>query len=107
MRQLLKLRVQLMPRLSEAFRIYKETGKPPIRALVMDYTSDAEVSNIDDEYLFCEDLLVAPIAAGQGDTRKVYLPAGNWADFFTGESMASGWHTVTTEGIPVYRKVCE
>ena len=96
-----------MPRLSEAFRIYKETGKPPIRALVMDYTSDAEVSNIDDEYLFCEDLLVAPIAAGQGDTRKVYLPAGNWADFFTGESMASGWHTVTTEGIPVYRKVCE
>ena len=104
-RQLLKLRVQLMPRLREAFRIYHETGKPPIRALVMDYTSDAEVANIDNEYLFCEDLLVAPIAAGQGDTRKVYLPEGNWVDFFTEEPVASGWHTVTAENIPVYRKV--
>ena len=104
-RQLLKLRVRLMPRLQEAFRIYHETGKPPIRALVMDYTADAEVANIDDEYLFCEDLLVAPIAAGQGDTRKVYLPEGNWADFFTGEPVAPGWHTVTTDNIPVYRKV--
>ena len=106
-RELLKLRVRLMPRLQEAFRIYKETGKPPIRSLVMDYTSDPEVANIDNEYLFCEDLLVAPIAAGLGDTRQVYLPAGSWVDFFTEEPVAPGWHTVTTEGIPVYRKVSE
>ena len=104
-RELLKLRVQLMPRLQEAFRIYKATGKPPIRALVMDFTDDPEVANMDDEYLFCDDLLVAPIAAGQGNTRKVYLPQGTWVDFFTGESIPSGWTTVTTEGIPVYKKV--
>ena len=103
-RELLKLRVRLMPRLQEAFHIYKATGKPPIRALVMDYTDDKEVANIDNEYLFCEDLLVAPIAAGQGNTRDVYLPQGEWEDFFTGESVQPGWHTVTTEGIPVYRK---
>ena len=103
-RELLKLRVRLMPRLQDAFHIYKATGKPPIRALVMDYTDDKEVANIDNEYLFCEDLLVAPIAAGQGNTRDVYLPQGEWEDFFTGESVQPGWHTVTTEGIPVYRK---
>ena len=106
-RELLKLRVTLMPRLQESFRLYKETGKPPIRALVMDYTSDPEVGDIDDEYLFCEDLLVAPIAANTGNTRKVYLPKGNWVDFFTGEAVVPGWHSVTTEGIPVYRKVSE
>ena len=104
-RELLKLRVQLMPRLRESFKIYKATGKPPIRALVMDYTHDPEVANMDDEYLFCEDLLVAPIAAGQGNTRKVYLPQGAWADFFTGEEITPGWLEVTTEGIPVYRKL--
>lgn len=104
-RELLKLRVKLIPRLQEAFRLYKATGKPPIRALVMDYTADAEVANIDNEYLFAEDLLVAPIAAGQGNTRDVYLPQGNWEDFFTGEPVQPGWHTVTTEGIPVYRKL--
>ena len=104
-RELLKLRVRLMPRLQEAFRLYKATGKPPVRALVMDYTNDPEVANMDDEYLFCEDLLVAPIAAGKGNCRDVYLPQGIWEDFFTGEPVAPGWHKVTTEGIPVYRKV--
>ena len=104
-RQLLKLRVSLIPRLQEAFRIYQETGKPPVRALVMDYTSDPEVQDLDNEYLFCEDLLVAPIAAGTGNTRQVYLPQGSWEDFFTGEAVAPGWHTVTTENIPVYRKL--
>lgn len=104
-RELLKLRVRLIPRLKEAFQDYKATGKPPVRALVMDYTDDAEVANIDDEYIFCDDLLVAPIAAGTGNTRKVYLPEGNWADFFTGEKVTSGWFDVTTDGIPVYRKL--
>ena len=104
-RELLKLRVRLMPRLSEAFRKYHATGKPPVRALVMDYTGDPEVYGIDDEYLFCDDLLVAPIAAGKGDTRKVYVPAGEWVDFFTEEPVTPGWHTVTTAGIPVYRKI--
>ncbi len=103
-KELLCLRVSLMPRLIEAFRQYKETGKPPVRALVMDWTDDPAVWNMDDEYLFCDDLLVAPIAAGQGNCRKVYLPAGEWEDFFTGKSVSAGWHEVETEGIPVYRK---
>jgi len=103
-RELLKTRVALMPRLQEAFRLYKETGKPPVRAMVMDYTSDPEVLQLDDQYLFCEDLLVAPIAADTGDTRRVYIPAGEWVDFFTGEDVTPGWHEVTTKGIPVYRK---
>ena len=50
------------------------------------------------------DLLVAPIAAGTGNSRKVYLPAGAWEDCFTGEPVSAGWHEVTTDGIPVYRK---
>lgn len=103
-KELLELRVTLMPRLIEAFRQYHDTGKPPVRALVMDWTDDPEVWSMDDEYMFCDDLLVAPIAAGSGNSRKVYLPEGSWVDFFTGEAVASGWHEVTTEGIPVYRK---
>ena len=103
-KELLKLREALMPRLIEAFRLYKETGIPPVRALVMDWTEDPEVWQMDDEYMFCADLLVAPIAAGTGNTRKVYLPAGEWEDYFTGEAVDAGWHEVETDGIPVYRK---
>ena len=105
-RELLKIRESLMPMLKKAFDEYRDTGKPPIRALVMDYTDDKETYKLDDEYLFCEDLLVAPMIWGKGDTREVYLPTSDkWVDYFTGEPVASGRFTVTTKGIPVYRRV--
>lgn len=105
---LLYEREKLIPMLKAAFRRYHETGIPPVRALVMDYTDDKETWNIDDEYLFCEDLLVAPIAANTGDERDVYLPVqAKWADYFTNEPVASGWIHVNTAGIPVYRRLEE
>lgn len=102
-RELLKIREQLVPMLKEAFDLYHETGVPPVRALVADYTADAETYRIDDEYIFCGKLVVAPLTA-ESDTRKVYLPEGTWRDYFTKEPVASGWFEVTTENIPVYEK---
>ena len=99
------LRQKLIPRLKAAFDRYHTEGIPPVRALVMDYTDDAETYKIDDEWLFCDDLLVAPIIAGTGDEREVYIPAGEWVDYFTDEPVEAGWRHVNTKGIPVYRRV--
>ena len=64
------------------------------------------IANDGDEYMFCDDLLVAPIASGTGDERDVYLPVSeNWVDYFTGEKVESGHIKVSTKGIPVYRKI--
>ena len=105
-KELLRIRAGLIPMLKAAFEKYHETGIPPIRALVMDYTDDAATYGIDNEYLFCEDLLVAPIAAGTGDERDVYLPVSDeWEDYFTGERVGNGKIHVKTDGIPVYRRV--
>ena len=105
LKALLREREKLIPMLKAAFNKYHETGVPPIRALVMDYTGDRETWNVDDEYMFCEDLLVAPIAAGCGNERDVYLPVEEeWEDYFTGELVGNGWIHVDTEGIPVYRR---
>ncbi len=105
-KELLRIRAGLIPMLKAAFETYHATGRPPIRALVMDYTDDAATYGIDNEYLFCEDLLVAPIAAGTGDERDVYLPvADEWEDYFTGERVPSGKLHVKTAGIPVYKRV--
>ena len=104
-RALFNERRKLMPKLKAAFDTYRDTGKPPVRALVMDFTDDAETWNIDNEYMLCDDLLVAPIASGTGDEREVYLPtSAAWCDYFTGEDVPSGKFTVKTKGIPVYRK---
>ena len=90
--------------LKKAFEKYKKTGIPPIRALVMDYTDDKETYKIDDQYIFCDDLVVAPLTA-ETDTRKVYLPAGAWRDYWTKEPVSAGWMEVTTDRIPVFEKI--
>jgi len=100
----LSIRESLVPMLRQAFDRYKSTGVPPVRALVSDYTADPETYTIDDQYIFCDSLVVAPIIAGE-TTRKVYLPAGNWRDYFTKEPVNSGWFEVSTDSIPVYEKV--
>ena len=102
-KELLELRETLKPMLLKAFKKYKETGIPPVRALVSDYSDDAETYTIDDQYIFCDNLIVAPIIAGE-TSRKVYLPAGKWRDFFTKKAVESGYFTVSTESIPVYEK---
>lgn len=102
-KELLNVRKQLIPMLKKAFDEYKETGKPPVRALVCDYTDDSETYSIDDEYIFCDNLLVAPLTA-TSNTRKVYLPHGDWMNYWTKEKVQSGWFEITTENIPVFEK---
>ncbi len=105
-RTLLNLRKSLVPMLKKAFDKYRDTGVAPIRALVSDYTYDENTFEIDDEYIFCDDLLVCPMPL-DGDEREVYLPEGNWRDFWTKKKVLSGKFTVTTENIPVFEKTKE
>ncbi|SCH64103.1 Alpha-xylosidase [uncultured Ruminococcus sp.] len=100
---LLNERKKLIPTLKKAFEKYHRTGIPPVRALVMDYTADPETYGIDDEYLLGDSLLVAPMTAEQSQ-RRVYLPKGEWTDYWTGKTVPSGWLDVRTDNIPVYVK---
>ncbi len=103
-REILKIREQVIPYVLKAFKNYKEKGIAPMRALVSDYTNDPETYGIDDQYILGENLIVAPIIAGNKG-RKVYLPEGEWVDFFTGEKQECGWFEVETDNIPVYKRV--
>ncbi len=102
-RKALTERHKLIPRLKKAFEVYHSTGVPPVRALVMDFTDDEETWNIDDEYMFCDNLLVAPFTADETE-RKVYLPNGEWKDYWSDEVFSGGW--IMGKGdIPVYEKI--
>ena len=75
------------------------------RPLVLDYQDDPAVVDIDDQYLFGRDLLVAPVTEQGMTSRTVYLPAGDWHDWHTGEVHAGGQRiTVETplERIPLF-----
>jgi len=83
-RDLFRLRMRLVPYLYAAFARYSEEGLPPFRALVQDFPDDMRARAIDDQYMMGEVLLVAPLFSGQ-NSRRVYLPAGQWHDFWSGE----------------------
>ena len=104
-RELLKVRKTLVPMLKTAFEEYRKTGKAPVRALVSDYTDDPETYGIDNQYIFCDKLIVAPMTEADGDCRKVYLPEGKWVDFWTKKPVNPGWFEVNTENIPVFEKM--
>ncbi|WP_149203002.1 glycoside hydrolase family 31 protein [Actinotalea subterranea] len=89
-RAAIELRYRLMPYLYAAFVQASETGMPVQRPLVLDHQDDPLVRDVDDEYLLGPDLLVAPVVAAGMTARQVYLPAGRWYDWYTGETHAGG-----------------
>lgn len=105
-RKLLQLRMRFIPYLYAAFNEYHYTGKPPIRALVLDWPEDSKVREIDDQFMFGDSVLVAPLFAGENH-RQVYLPAGDWYDFWT-HAKISGGRSVeiakSQEEIPLFVK---
>jgi alpha-D-xyloside xylohydrolase len=98
--------MQFVPYLYAAYIRYHLEGIPPFRALVMDYPNDPNTWIADQEYLMGDSLLVAPLTAGQKE-REIYLPDGEWFDFWTGEMIpgAQGFRkAVPLDRIPVYVK---
>jgi len=104
-RDLFRLRMSLIPYLYSAFNEYRLTGMPPVRAMVMDWSADAAMRKIDDQFMFGESMMVAPLVARQ-KSRTVHFPAGtDWYDFHTGEKIAGGSAIEVSppiEQIPLY-----
>jgi alpha-D-xyloside xylohydrolase len=88
-RRLFELRMSLIPYLYSAYHEYRNSGTPPLRALVMDWPDDPRTRGVDDQFLVGPSLMVAPIFAGQAK-RKVYLPKGRWHDYWTREVYEGG-----------------
>jgi len=112
---------ELSDYLHELSKVACDTGMPMIRHMILQYQNDANVASIDDQFMYGDGLLVAPIldcntkTDKDGNTvldyastvtREVYLPAGKWIDLNTGETIISEGQTVTVTAnlakIPVY-----
>lgn len=81
-RKYLNLRYRFIPYLYDQFRHETQSRLPVMRPLVLNYDQDEKVRNNNDEYMVGTNILVAPIV-NQGQTQRlVYLPAGQWVDFW-------------------------
>ena len=73
-----------------------------MRPLFYDFPRDRTAWEIEDEYMFGSDLLVAPVMRAGERERRVYLPEGaRWTEVWTGTSYGGG--TTTTVAAPLDR----
>ncbi|MBB3187724.1 TIM-barrel domain-containing protein [Microbacter margulisiae] len=89
----IQLRYKLLPYIYTMTRIAHDTGMPLCRGLYLEYPQSGQAYRYD-EYMFGNDFLVAPILQASSDkndytTRNVWLPQGNWYDFFN-QTLYSG-----------------
>ncbi|MGC2162612.1 MAG: TIM-barrel domain-containing protein [Silvibacterium sp.] len=86
-----RLRYRLIPYIYTMAAKTTFDGYTPMRALVFDFPSDSKALDINDEFMFGHDLLVAPVTEQGATSRDVYLPKGtDWYDFWTGQRIAGG-----------------
>ncbi len=100
-RRALGLRYSLMPYIYAQAKDSSARGYPMLRTLFFEYPNDPGSWNIEDEYMFGSDLLVAPLFENS-ESRGVYLPPGVWIDYQSGRVYQGGqWHQIRADEIPV------
>jgi len=104
-RKFLETRYRLLPYLYAAAWETHTTGIPLIRSLGLAFPEDEKAWETVDAYLFGPGLLIAPIFERGATERKVYLPAGRWSNYWTGESVQGGATVLaqaTLDSMPVF-----
>lgn len=78
-----------------------DEGVPVVSPLAYLYQNDDSFF-ADDEYLLGENLLYAPQIYDGKDSRKLYIPEGEWVDFWTGEHREGPMHFSSNEKYPIF-----
>ena len=103
-RQYSVLHMSLFPYRYAAAQESARNGLPMMRALVLMHQDDPEAREAETEYYFGPDLLVAPVLSPVTE-RAVYLPEGNWIDYWSGARL-TGRRTLAAaaplDRIPLY-----
>ncbi len=104
-RRAIELRYELLPHVYSEMQAASETGVPAFRPLFLEFPQDPATYALDDQILFGRDLLVAPVLREEATERELYLPAGDWYDFWTGAKQAGGRRikvSVEIETLPIF-----
>jgi alpha-D-xyloside xylohydrolase len=102
----IQLRYRLLPAIYSQAGLVHLRGASFIRPVAFAFPDDPRTLDLKTQMLFGDGIMVSPVTAptyyaagstpieGAAHTRDVYLPAGTWFDFWTGERLDGG-RTVT------------
>ena len=106
-RKYIKLRYRFLTHLYNLFYQSHQSGLPVMRPLVLEYPEDEKTYNLSDQFMVGDSILVAPVYQPDRSERMVYLPKGNWYDFWTGKSYQGQTHIIAKaplETMPIFIK---
>ncbi|MEO6800791.1 MAG: TIM-barrel domain-containing protein [Rhodanobacter sp.] len=90
----IRLRYRLIPYIYSYENQRRVSGVGLVRPLIFGWPHDPNIRNDVDSWMFGDYLLVSPVMQ-QGQTEKtIYLPAGQWTDWFSGKAYQGG-QTIT------------
>ena len=88
--ELIRWRASMRGYIAQEMQKLSATGRPLNRQLWWDFPTDVTSWTIDDEYMFGDDYLAAPVLTAGATSRNVYLPPGRWRHVFSGQDYAGG-----------------
>jgi alpha-glucosidase len=104
-REYIQLRYQLLPYIYTLFWEAASTGAPILRPLLYHFPSDRHTFTLSDQVMLGASILAAPVYRPGVEYRAVYLPAGRWYDWWTGEAFTGPTHILAhapLERMPLY-----
>ena len=105
-RKYMEYRERMRPYTRRLMKEAHEKGTPVMRTLFYMYPEDSACWDVEDEYMYGSDVLVAPVLYAGQTKRSVYLPEGdNWVEFATGKEYTGGQRVVADaplDVIPVF-----
>jgi oligosaccharide 4-alpha-D-glucosyltransferase len=108
LRRFVQLRYQLMPYTYTLAYEAATKGTPMVRPMFFYENTDSNLYKANDQFMFGDALLIAPVLEKGATKRKLYLPKGEWYNFWNAKEKRNGGEwievDVTAETIPVYVK---
>lgn len=81
-------------------------GTPLVRSIGFYEPGETKYDNIDDEYLWGKDVLIAPVLTQGATSRQVTFPAGTWVDYANPTKVYEGGSTISynapLEVLPIF-----
>jgi alpha-glucosidase len=106
-RKFVNLRYQFLPYLYTMFWQYIEEGIPMLKPLVYYDQADTQTHYRNDEFIFGNQILVCPILEPNAIGRRMYIPSGQWYNYWTNNLVTGGkeiWVDTKYDEIPVFVK---
>lgn len=79
-KQVIKRRYQMLPYNYTLSYRQAKFGEPLVQPLYYQFTNDTTAVKIENEFMWGDEMLVAPVLQKNATTRKIYLPKDKWYD---------------------------